>query len=81
MVYKENLQEFPLPEFDKEIVATVDRLLQIEGEIADAKIDSDRQRLANEKNILVDRLDDQVFAAFNLTAQRGAFVKDSVGRR
>ena len=74
-------KEFPLPKFENKIVATVDRLRDIEGEIADAKIDSDRQRLANEKNILVDRLDYQVFAAFNLTAQQGSFVRDAVGRR
>lgn len=77
---KKNLEQFPLPKFDLKIVATVDRLLKIEGELPLAKIESDRRRLENERNILVDRLDTQVFTAFGLTATQGAFVRRGVGR-
>jgi predicted type IV restriction endonuclease len=77
---KKNLEQFPLPKFDSKIVATVDRLLKIEGELPLAKIESDRHRLENERNILVDRLDAEVFAAFGLTATQGAFVRHAVGR-
>jgi hypothetical protein len=46
-----------------------------------ARIESDRHRLENEITIFVDRLDDEVFGAFNLMTAQGAFVRHAVGRQ
>jgi hypothetical protein len=77
---KRNLEDFPLPDFDSAVVKTVDRLIKIEREFSLAKIDTDRRRLANERSILVDRLDQQIFTAFGLSAAQGKFIRQAVGR-
>jgi hypothetical protein len=81
LVHEKNLALFPLPAFDAKTVATVDRLREIENEMPLARIESDRHRLENEITIFVDRLDDEVFGAFNLMTAQGAFVRHAVGRQ
>ena len=77
---KKNLELFPLPRYDPNIVATISRLSEIEVELASAKIEYDKRRLESEKRLLVDRLDDDVFKAYRLTDEEGTFVREAVGR-
>jgi hypothetical protein len=81
LVREKNFALFPLPASDAKIVATLDRLREIENEMPLARFDSDRHRLENEKTIFVDRLDDEVFGALNLTTAQGAFVWHAAGRQ
>lgn len=77
---KKQLEMFPLPKFDKQVVKTVDRLMKIVEESALAKIEADRTRLATEKAILIDRLDDEVATIFMLTGSEMQFIRRAVAR-
>lgn len=77
---KKQLETFPLPAFDKKIVQTTERLIDIITEYSNAKIPADRTRLVTEKNVLIDRLDEEVRIVFQLSIEEMNYIRRAVGR-